>query len=213
MRILILALTGCALGAGCTNDNDNLQQLRQVFQPGKVVADSRVDRLIEARAPRKQVSFEKTDLAGVVALENTRAGFETWLSVDGATLILSQGMVVGTRGFGGGLMSSDVSQSLAAVNSGQGGYVVRFHSFLNGNDETVQRSYKCEIKELGDNAATILGEETPARLMSETCRSLDQIFVNSYWVGAESGAIIQSRQWLGDFLGSVTLRDIPSDAF
>jgi hypothetical protein len=126
---------------------------------------------------------------------------------------MQQGMVVGSRGFGGGLMASDVTQSLDAVLSGQGGYVLRFHSFLNGNDETVTRSYKCEVKSLGSNPATILGELIPARQMTETCRSLEQVFVNSYWVAEAGGAIIQSRQWLGDFLGSVTLRDIPQDVF
>lgn len=214
MTKLVFALCGVALLGGCTNDNDSLQQLRQVVQPGRAVAaDSRVERLIETRAPRKQVSFEQNDLAGVVALESRRDGIETWLSVDGATLIMQQGMVVGSRGFGGGLMASDVSQSLEAVLSGQDGYVLRFHSFLNGNDETVTHSYKCEVKSLGSNPATILGELVPARQMTETCRSLQQVFVNSYWVSQAGGDIIQSRQWLGDFLGSVTLRDIPQDAF
>ncbi|WP_417713922.1 YjbF family lipoprotein [Pseudophaeobacter arcticus] len=214
MKHLILALCGAALLLGCTNDNDSLRQLRQVVQPGKVVvSDPRVERLIETKAPRKQVSFERNDLAGVVALESRRDGIETWLSVDGATLIMQEGMVIGTRGFGGGLMASDVAQSLDAVLSGQGGYTLRFHSFLNGNDETVLRSYKCEVKSLGSNPATILGELVPARQMTETCRSLGQVFVNSYWVAEAGGGIIQSRQWLGDFLGSVTLRDIPQDAF
>ena len=214
MKKSIFALCAAALLFGCTNDNDSLQQLRQAVQPGKVVAsDPRVERLIETRAPRKQVSFERNDLAGVVALESSRDGIETWLSVDGATLIMQQGMVVGTRGFGGGLMASDVTQSLGKVLSGQGGYTLRFHSFLNGNDETVTRSYKCEVKTLGANPATILGELVPARQLTETCRSLDQVFVNSYWVADSGGDIIQSRQWLGDFLGSVTLRDIPQDAF
>ncbi|MEP4037965.1 YjbF family lipoprotein [Pseudophaeobacter sp.] len=214
MKKLILALCAAVVLFGCTNDNDNLRQLRQVVQPGKVVAsDPRVERLIETRAPRKQVSFERNELAGVVALESERDGIETWVSVDGATLIMQQGMVVGTRGFGGGLMASDITQSLGAVLSGQGGYTLRFHSFLNGNDETVTRSYKCEVKSLGPNPATILGELVPAHQVTETCRSLDQVFVNSYWVADAGRDIIQSRQWLGDFLGSVTLRDIPQDAF
>lgn len=213
MKLAAFVLMGASLISGCSNDTDNLQQLRQVLRPGSVAPDPRVQALIDGRAPRMQVSFEKTDLAGVVALESARGGIETWLSVDGGTLILQGGMVVGTRGFGGGMMTSDVTQSLAAVHAGQAGQVVRFHSFLTGNDETRTRSYKCEIKDLGDRPATLLGALTPARQMSETCRSLDQTFVNSYWVGAERGQIIQSRQWLGDFLGSVNLRDIPQDAF
>jgi hypothetical protein len=56
MKKSIFALCAAALLFGCSNDNDSLQHLRQVVQPGKVVAsDPRVERLIETRAPRKQV--------------------------------------------------------------------------------------------------------------------------------------------------------------
>ncbi len=209
-RTLALALLMplLAMTSGCANDSNDFVELQALLQPGKAQPDPRIQPLLDADAPRLQVGFLDSGLAGVMLLENSRDGVRTWLSVDGATLLTRQGMIVGERGFGAGLMASDIAQSMDAVLGGYRAETVRFHSFLTGNDRTEMRSYKCVVENRGDKIVTIRGTPTSTRMMRETCNSTDQNFVNVYWISNTSGQIVQSRQWLGDFAGVVTTRQV-----
>lgn len=60
--------------------------------------------------------------------------------------------------------------------SGQTGTAHRFHTYLNGNNETATRTYICQIENRGPRTATIGGIATDTRLMAEECQSLDQQF-------------------------------------
>jgi hypothetical protein len=62
------------------------------------------------------------------------------------------------------------------VFSGQTGTAHRFHTYLNGNNETATRTYICQIENRGPRTATIGGIATDTRLMAEECQSLDQQF-------------------------------------
>jgi group 4 capsule polysaccharide lipoprotein GfcB/YjbF len=205
---LLLALT--LLGA-CTNASDDFEQMRQIVTPGQVEFDPRFTALADAgnSVPAMQVSLVEQDRAGVILLESRRDGLDTWLTPDGATLIMQQGMLVGTRGFGAGLMASDIDQSLAMVLGGQTGMSERFLSFLNGDDKINTRTYLCDIENRGAREILIGGKPTKTRLMAEDCRSLDQTFLNLYWISVSGNRIVQSRQWAGDFTGVVTTRVVP----
>ncbi len=210
MRRFALLIPLIAILSACANDSGDFQTLRNALQPENVPADPRIQPLLDAEVPRLQVAFLESDRAGVMLLENDRDGVRTWLSTDGATLLTRDGMIVGSRGFGGGMMASDVSRSLNAVLGGQTGEVTRFHSFLTGDDRIVTRSYQCVVEDRGNRTITIQGRLVPTRLMRETCHSMDQEFLNLYWIGDATGRIVQSRQWLGDYLGVVTMREIAS---
>jgi group 4 capsule polysaccharide lipoprotein GfcB/YjbF len=208
MRQFALLISVLTLLSSCSNDSGDFQTFKNAVQPDSVPADPRIQPLLDAGVPRLQVAFLESGLAGLMLQEADRDGVKTWLSTDGATLQTREGLIVGTRGFGGGMMASDVSQSLNAVYSGRSGDVTRFHSFLTGEDETATRSYKCVVEDRGDKTITIQGKRVATRLMRETCHSMDQEFLNLYWISDATGRIVQSRQWLGDFLGVVTMREI-----
>ncbi|WP_171052680.1 YjbF family lipoprotein [Ruegeria sediminis] len=208
MRRIAVAAALLTLLAACTKTNYEFDVVRSTLQPGKAPPDPRVQALIAANAPRLQIAFLESGLAGAMVLEGEREGVRTWLSVDGASLLTRQGLIVGERGFGGGMMASDVSQPLEALFDGREGQVLRFHSFLNGDDRIVTRSYKCHIEDRGTQEIPVRGQPVATRLMRETCRSADQEFLNVYWFSQADGQLVQSRQWLGDFLGVVTLREI-----
>lgn len=208
MKRTILTALLLNLLVACSNTSYEIETLRTVIGQGEAGPDPRVQALIYAGAPRLQVGFLESGLAGTMVLEGERDGVRTWLSVDGAALLTRDGMVVAERGFGGGMMASDVSQPLAAVQTGREAQVVRFHSFLTGNDEIVTRSYKCRIEDRGETEILVEGKPVATRLMRETCRNTDQEFLNLYWFSRASGRMVQSRQWLGDFLGVVTMREV-----
>lgn len=205
---LLAALIVAAMLTACSNTNEDLNEIKRVIAPGKVAPPARANALIKANVPRLVVSFVETDLQGIVLLEATRDGRDIWLSAENANLVTDQGMLVGTRGFGIGLMSADVSQSQALILSGRNGDADRFHSYLTGNDETVTRTYRCRVENRGASEATISGTFVPARLMAEECRSLDQSFTNLYWVSDAENKIVMTRQWTGDFLGILTTRTV-----
>ncbi|PCJ04789.1 MAG: hypothetical protein COB16_17500 [Rhodobacteraceae bacterium] len=76
-----------------------------------------------------------------------------------------------------------------------------------GPDESPQKL--CDRAFSGPRTATIGGLAIDARLMAEDCQNLDQQFLNLYWVSSANNQIVQSRQWLGDFIGVVNTRVIP----
>ena len=209
LQLLTLAAAVTLVLTSCTNTSDDFDQISDILRPGHQQPVARSGPLIRANVPRMQVSFPETELAGVTLLEGTRDGIDTWLSADGGTLIMQRGMLLGSRGFGQGLLTSDVSQSLKIVLSGHGGTAHRFHTYLNGNNETNTRTYICQIENRGPRTATIGGIAIDARLMAEDCQNLDQQFLNLYWVSSANNQIVQSRQWLGDFIGVVNTRVIP----
>lgn len=142
---LIVVLT--LLGA-CTNTSDDFNQIKRILTPGQVGFDPRFAALVEAgdAVPALHVSLVAQNRASAVLLESSRGGVETWLTPDGATLIMRKGMLVGTRGFGAGLMASDIEHSLAMVLGGQERLADRFLTFLDGNDVISTRTYRCEIE-------------------------------------------------------------------
>lgn len=208
IRNCLLALPIFALLAACSNEEDLYANALDRWTGSATESDARVAQLASSNSTVLQVAFFEISARGVLLLEGRRDGYETWVSGEGATLILNDGFVVGARGVGSGLMASDVSESRSAVYGRQNVDVLRFHSFLTENDEIETRSYKCAIENGDRQEITIVDRRVNALVMRESCRSLDQEFLNIYWLDPSGGKIIQSRQWLGGDVGVVVLREV-----
>ncbi|MEM6311041.1 MAG: YjbF family lipoprotein, partial [Pseudomonadota bacterium] len=165
--------------------------------------------LIKEEAPTLQVGFIDTETSGNVLLERQDGAFAYWLSPDGGQIVLQDGMLHSVRGFGEGLLASELSEPLALVRGLQSGWSDRFHTYLDGNDFAVTRTYRCRIENRGPRELNLFGTPTDTRLMREDCRSLDQEFVNLYWVAPSSRNIIVSRQWVGPVVGAISTRIVP----
>ncbi|TNJ40988.1 YjbF family lipoprotein [Phaeobacter sp. B1627] len=159
--------------------------------------------------PRLEVGFPNRDLSGVMLLEAERDGVQTWLTADGATITIEAGLLTSAKGFGSGLAASDVRQSAALIGAGQSGQVERFHSFLNSNDETELHAYRCEIRPVGDEDVFLQGLAVPTRKWQEDCFGVAEKFTNAYWLRKDTGRIVQSLQWTGDFLGNLFMKVVP----
>ncbi|OBY27745.1 hypothetical protein A9D60_25260, partial [Leisingera sp. JC1] len=160
-------LLAAALSAGCSNLNDNFTQVSSVIAPGRQPVNARAGALQRAGAEQLQVSFPGQERSGVMLLEARRGGVDTWLSADGAALITERGMLRGMRGFGGGLLASDISQPMALVHGGREGPSERFHTFLKGDDQTETRTYRCTVSARGSRTIRIGGRPVDTRLMAE----------------------------------------------
>lgn len=165
--------------------------------------------LIERDAPILQVGFVDREVSSNLLLERRDGAFAYWLSSDGAHIVLQDGMLHGTRGLGEGLLASELTEPLALVLARREGSSDRFHTYLDGNDLAITRTYRCLIEDRGPREVDLFGTPTNTRLMRESCRSLDQEFVNLYWVASSSPDIILSRQWAGPVVGAISTRIVP----
>ena len=201
-----MALTGCGT---VVDDGSALGQTVAVFRPGQADLSPRFLALFRADAPALQVGFVDLETSGNVLLERQDGAFAYWISPEGAQITLQSGLLHSTRGFGEGLLASDLSQPLALVLGMQSGTSDRFHTYLDGEDRAVTRTYRCQIINDGAREIDLFGTPVDTRLMRESCRSLDQDFVNLYWVAPSRGTIVLSRQWAGPVVGAISTRIVP----
>ncbi|MFC3119472.1 YjbH domain-containing protein [Jhaorihella thermophila] len=94
-----LALVALAACSNAANEDDVFVKALNLGGD-KVVP--RAQALYDAGAPRIVIGIPKTDRSAIMVLEARRDGLETWLSADGAAVILDRGLLRGTRGAGRG---------------------------------------------------------------------------------------------------------------
>ncbi|UTS82559.1 YjbF family lipoprotein [Phaeobacter piscinae] len=201
-----IAALACLSTAACTNDEREVLTAEQLTRGLSDQTTARAAMLANAGAEQMQVRFLKTGRSGIMLQETRRAGLVTWLSSDGASLQTDKGLLRATRGFGAGLMAVDLEQSRRRIFAHAEGPAERFHSYLTGNDETETRTYHCDIRDRGNRTLTVAGQEIATRLIAESCINPDKSFLNLYWLRATDNRLIQSRQWTGPYLGTVTTR-------
>lgn len=213
MRALCPILLALLLVA-CGDAQQDVDLLKSALFPNTPRFSPRAEALAARRPipPRLEVGFPSRDVAGVMLLEAERGEMQTWLTADGATITLYQGMLTSTKGFGGGLSGSDVRQSTDLILSGRSGRAERFHSFLNGNDEIELHAYKCQITRTGGEPVVLQGTPVATQNLQEDCYGVADRFTNIYWVQISTGRIVQSSQWTGDFLGNMFIKVVPDES-
>ena len=205
VRSVIMGLALPLFLAAC----DRLVEEDSVFgQVNRFIGESEVDprfqNAVANERPALQLGLVNRDIQSIVMLDNRRAGIDTWISSDGAGLVTQNGMLRGASGLEQVWLSADISQPLTLVSAMRGGVADRFHTYLNGEDQAVTRTYRCVVERSGPREVNLGARVANAMLMRETCMSLDDQFFNLYWV--ENGRIIQARQWAGPEVGAISTR-------
>lgn len=113
----------------------------------------------------------------------------SFLSPDGISISMRDGLIVATRGFGFDLMASDLS-SVATTLERRDASSTRVHRYLDGEDQVVTWRFDCRYSYLSRESAT------------EDCTSPFYAFQNSYTL-AQSGKILSARQWVSPRIGYV----------
>lgn len=160
---------------------------------------------IEA-ATQQLLLFEiESDKRGAAAgLVSTNGGVHTFASGDGAALMLRQGVVVSTRGFGMDMMSSS-GPSVAQIRKGQGAWT-RSYQHLGDDDQILRRQFQCHVERRGGENVTISQKTYATQRYAEICQGSSEQIVNEYWIET-SGKVRQSRQWINRTLGMLTIAD------
>lgn len=133
---------------------------------------------------------------------------EVWRTLDNVSVALRNGMVIATRGLGGGLLSAQVPAADGIAGPAHGGarrYTVR----AEGNGQAVL-SMACSLHDLGPETVEIVEITHPARHLQERCEGSGGVVVNDYWVDSRPGRtqVWQSRQWAGPETGYVKIRQL-----
>lgn len=209
------AVALCLVLAACGEASDDIAYVSTTLASvagtaGEPTFVPRFANLVQTDPEVLQIYFEDRGVGGNLGLERQDGEFAYWLSpFEGSHLILQSGMLHSTRGLGEELLASELSEPLALVRSMRSGFSDRFHTYLDGTDRAVTRTYRCRIDSQGVQPVELNGQATTAVLMQEDCNSLDQEFVNFYWVQPSTGSIVQATQWVGPEVGRITTRVVP----
>ncbi|MFU8883648.1 MAG: YjbF family lipoprotein [Rhodobacterales bacterium] len=133
--------------------------------------------------------------------------YRTYATGTRQTMTLRQGIVTATRGAGDDLMSSDIKETLALLQSGSGGQARRLMQFLDGEDRTIDLVLDCTITAGLSAPGNAILAALPGRKMTEDCASGTISFRNSYHLDA-SGRVTASVQWLSSTTGSVVFQEL-----
>ncbi len=190
--LITLALSGLS---GCT--------AMAPFMGGAGALDPRFQAARDVGAPSHSLLVQNSGATSLVVLLETRDGVSTWIGPFGEAVILDHGLIRGTRSLGEGLVAADVQASKSMILAGRSGQADRFHTYLTGGTKTVVRAFSCDIRPAGGRPVLRDLREIIARTVEEDCTGPSGDFVNTYWIAG--GEIIQSSQWVGPVLGSITL--------
>lgn len=216
--VALAAMAGIAALAGCGNRTDQGMVLKGIVNSLKAKGADNGQMTPEQTAAAIQTSLANIDLPLALAVvEDRRAtailvnietngAYRTWGTSDRRTVTTARGMVTATRGLGNDLMSSAITGTaglIAGRKAGSGSHVLRF---LDGENRTYEIAAQCEVNRGG--AAKVSGGElrnVAATQMTEACTAGETRFTNSYLVDGR-GRVVQSRQWLGQANGYITLQ-------
>ena len=124
----------------------------------------------------------------------------TWLSIDGLSITLDDGLLVGTRGFGDDLMGADTAAAQVSLNGG--GNHLRTLEFLNGLGQLERDVLECSTVVTGRETITIVERSYATTVLEENCTGDNATLKNTYWRDT-NGVIWQSRQWVSPLVGYI----------
>lgn len=204
MRVLVLSavLATFAGLAACSSDGEAQRVRKEVVGrlPGiEAMPSQQYLALVSAGASvaiMTDVRGETTELRRRGGSSN---GVVTWIAPNGAGYSFLNGVLVETRGAGPDIMSSDVSELLALLQSGQAGTAKRFETMLDGDNQLHFHSYVCTVT---------FDQAGASRVAREDCSGVRTKFVNTYSILDASGMITQSFQSLGEGLDPLRFEQV-----
>lgn len=206
IRSLLVSLAFVLTACSSDTEQSNLESITSYFSPDEFAPPPRFASLFSEPRPILDIEFVDLGVAGKLILEQQDGPYARYLSADLGGIVLQSGMLHSIYGFGEPLVGADLSQPLALVLAGRAGQADRFHTYIDGEDRAVRRTYRCEIDVQGASSVELTTGSVMATLMSETCQSLTGSFENLYWVDRRRREIIQSRQRVGENVGSMVTR-------
>jgi hypothetical protein len=215
---LALALAGLS-GCGSDPSEDTRFATVRAFVSGLVQGDApqgptdpaqlagTIQRALQASdAPLMLAVLPEREQTALLGEFGVNGPYRTWATQEEQALVLRNGILVGTRGVGPDLMSSEVGQVAPLIRGRRAGTGQRVYRHLDGVNQEVPTVFTCRIAPAGRETVQLASGARPAvTRMVESCRSSDRRIENVYWV-TSAGAIPQSRQWQGPDVGPIVIQ-------
>lgn len=167
----------------------------QAVTPEQIAAAA----LQSIKGPVLLATLQAAGATTVFGQQGRNGAMRSYATPDNRGLVLRDGMLAATRGFGRDLMSSETEESAALILAREEGTARRVQRYLDGSGTERPVPMTCEIR----RGETVTQGPVTATQMIELCAPVDA--QNSYLVN-EAGQIVASRQWIGPKLGYLSLQ-------
>ncbi|EPX75634.1 hypothetical protein Salmuc_04552 [Salipiger mucosus DSM 16094] len=206
---LWMALAALALTAACGNDGRwegvrlGLAELGSLVAQEGPQADMRdiltPQAIAQVDGPVIFAEIPEREAQATMFVAAENGGVRNWQTQDRIALNMVDGVLTGTRGLGGDLMSSDLAQAFEALRGGRG-RAVRVHRYLDGEDHLNSSAFVCDFRRESGVAASTAFRSFRALHVVEDCINPDRDFENHYWFD-NGGTLRKSVQWVGPEVG------------
>ncbi|PTV97711.1 group 4 capsule polysaccharide lipoprotein GfcB/YjbF [Rhodobacter aestuarii] len=215
------------VAAGCSHDSAREDRQGGLFRAmtadlkGKVAARRAKSEGVTAPDPEAMARealalnqgpllFSTRENAGtgpaVLGMIGENGPMRTYATPQMQTLMLRNGLVVGTRGLGHDMMSAEVDEVATLIHARRAGTGARVIRLLDGLGTERPLPLTCTVAPAQTGAKySFAGRDWNGTVMAEHCTGQGFDFTNSYLV-TSSGQIATSRQWVTPELGYFTLQ-------
>lgn len=210
LGLLVAALAACGSDKGA-NENMRLaggavKSVTAIMRPAKATAaqpantEAMVASALRSNSgPLILAGVESRGMQTILGMTGENGGMRTYVTPGQQSLILRNGIVVGSRGFGNDLMSADVAGVSALIRTRRAGSGERTHRYLDGEGIERPLPLRCTVQ-------TGAAQEGGLQVI-ESCAGNGAKFENHYLVNG-AGGIVVSRQWIGPAMGHVTIQTV-----
>lgn len=203
---LIAGLTACGNDDSGREANPLLIAAKSAAQTASRIRGEEKTKTAPPRAPEQMaaealrvnpgplilVGFESLDRNQVMAMTGQNGSMRTYMTPAEEALILRNGMVIGTRGLGNDLSTTEAGTE-ALIHAGRAGQAQRVMRYFSGDGLERPLEFDCSTAP-GPKPGVVV----------ESCAGHGAKFQNNYL--PQGGQIPVSRQWLGPKLGYVTIQ-------
>ena len=157
--------------------------------------------------PVMLLGIEATNGVTAAGMVGENGKMRTYNTPSKQSLILRDGLIVGTRGFGNDVMSADVADVAALILARKAGSAKRTPRYLDGEGIERPLPLDCTVS-LGEaKNYSSAGTDWQTIQVAERCTAPNVDITNSYLV-TSAGKIALSRQWIAPNLGYVTMQTL-----
>ena len=156
--------------------------------------------LEEQSSDRLLLNVFESGAATAMVQISTNGSRVTWVSTEGASITIEEGVISATRGFGADLMGLQTPTVGAALQEPSN--YIRTHDLLNGLGQIERIDYQCVSSFSKEETLEISDKSYETSAYSEACQGENYSFENTYWLTSD-GTFVQSVQWISPELGHI----------
>lgn len=204
------ALAAALLGlAACSNDPAYLSPIDTTYgllfgdrgEPTQISPDQIGRTLASTDLPVIFFAMPDRDTQTLLVRVEQNGPYATYGNPNRQSVVLRDGMITGTRGLSGDLMSVDEAPLLDLVRARRAGTAVYIQRWLTPEEVTKVTTYSCGVEPDKPVDVALGRVKATATEVITACESPDGPPFVDYYVVDGSGDILASRQWLGPNIG------------